>query len=354
MEEKRRYHIDILRLLACFAVIINHFDPGFLAFNTQPEGSLSYWCLLFLSVFCKFAVPLFFMISGALLLRKTESIKQIITKRTSKVLLSLITTSVFYYFFEKYVIARDDYAVSIVYTNEAEYHLWYLYAYIAFLCSLPFLRSIAKEINSEKIFFLAVIYFLLRYSVPLFELLLFNNQYHLNTHLSGAFICTDLFFLPILGFYIENKMNMERVSLGKLSFLWISNVLLLLLAAYATSLVNANGANIVKQTYIGCFSSITAFVLYITIKKLLRIKPCKSKHTKKILLSLSSCTFGIYLIHLLPMRLLNVNPEFVAFYNSKGPILMVILWLALSVIIFALSYIIVWVLRKIPIIREVF
>ena len=147
---------------------------------------------------------------------------------------------------------------------------------------------------------------------------------------------------------------MERVSLGKLSFLWISNVLLLLLAAYATSLVNANGANIVKQTYIGCFSSITAFVLYTTIKKLLRIKSCKSKHTKKIILSLSSCTFGIYLIHLLPMRLLNTNPEFVAFYNSKGPILMVILWLALSVITFALSYIIVWVLRKIPIIREVF
>ena len=116
-----------------------------------------------------------------------------------------------------------------------------------------FLRSIAKEINSEKIFFLAVIYFLLGYFVSLFELLLFNNQYHLNTHLSDAFICTDLFFLPILGFYIENKMDMERVSLGKLSLLWISNVLLLLLAAYTTSLVNANGANIVKQTYIGCF-----------------------------------------------------------------------------------------------------
>lgn len=57
------------------------------------------------------------MISGALLLRKTESIKQIVTKRTSKVLLSLITTSAFYYFFEKYAIARDDYVVSIVYTN---------------------------------------------------------------------------------------------------------------------------------------------------------------------------------------------------------------------------------------------
>lgn len=54
------------------------------------------------------------------------------------------------------------------------------------------------------------------------------------------------------------------------------------------------------------------------------------------------------------MRLLNTNPEFLAFYNSKGLILMVILWLALSVITFALSYIIVRVLRKIPIIREVF
>lgn len=92
-----------------------------------------------------------------------------------------------------------------------------------------------------------------------------------------------------------------------------------------------------SKPILAVFSSVTAFVLYVTIKKLLQIKPCKSNHTKKIILSLSSCTFSIYLIHLLSMRLLNTNPEFLAFYNSKGLILMVILWLALSVITFALS-----------------
>lgn len=353
MKEKRRYYIDILRILACFAVIVNHFDPGFLAFSLKPKGSLSYWCLLFLSVFCKFAVPLFFMISGALLLHKTESVKTILTKRVSRILLSLIVASVFYYFFEKYI-RGGDYAISIVYTNEAEYHLWYLYAYIAFLCSLPFLRSIAKEIDSERFSFLVVMYCLLRCFIPLFELFVFNNQYHLNPHLSGVFLCADLFFLPLLGFFTENKIDIDRISFGKLSFIWIVNILLLLLAMYATSLINANDAAVINQTYIGYFSPMTAFTLYITVKKFIGTKLfAERKYIKKIILSLSSCTFGIYLIHLMPMRLLNTNPEFWDFYASKGAILMTILWIALSAIIFILSYVVVWILRKIPVIKKI-
>lgn len=72
MEVKRRYYIDILRILACFMVVLNHFDPGFYAFHNKQQGTVSYWLLLAFSVFCKFAVPLFFMISGALLLKKTN------------------------------------------------------------------------------------------------------------------------------------------------------------------------------------------------------------------------------------------------------------------------------------------
>ncbi len=73
MEIKRRYYIDILRILACFMVVFNHFDLGFYAFHNKQQGTVSYWLLLAFSVFCKFAVPLFFMISGALLLKKRRT-----------------------------------------------------------------------------------------------------------------------------------------------------------------------------------------------------------------------------------------------------------------------------------------
>lgn len=54
MEIKRRYYIDILRILACFMVVFNHFDLGFYAFHNKQQGTVSYWLLLAFSVFCKY------------------------------------------------------------------------------------------------------------------------------------------------------------------------------------------------------------------------------------------------------------------------------------------------------------
>src|SRR5574344_966994 len=100
MEAKRKIYIDMLRILACVAVIFNHFDPGFYNSSYIGFGRPSYFFMLFLSILCKFAVPLFFMISGALLLGKKESTKDIIKKRLSRIILSLLFASILFYFFE--------------------------------------------------------------------------------------------------------------------------------------------------------------------------------------------------------------------------------------------------------------
>lgn len=61
--------IELMRILACFFVIYNHTGvQGFYLFSLYDSSSSTYLMGLFLSVFCKFAVPIFFAISGALLL----------------------------------------------------------------------------------------------------------------------------------------------------------------------------------------------------------------------------------------------------------------------------------------------
>ena len=67
----RKLHIEFLRILACLFVIFNHTD-GFYIYAGCDLQAPPFWIYLALSVFTKFAVAMFFSISGALLLPKVE------------------------------------------------------------------------------------------------------------------------------------------------------------------------------------------------------------------------------------------------------------------------------------------
>lgn len=94
----RRIHLDLLRLVAIFMVVFNHTgDCGYMLFADKLNTPL-YFPYLISSIFCKIAVPLFFMISGALLLPKQESFKQLFSKRILRMTIVLVLISVPYYF----------------------------------------------------------------------------------------------------------------------------------------------------------------------------------------------------------------------------------------------------------------
>ena len=83
MNKTKKVYLEIMRIIAVFFVIFNHTsNNGFFLFSLHPTNSLQFWLYLFISIFCKFSVPLFFMISGALLLDdKKDSLKNYIKKR---------------------------------------------------------------------------------------------------------------------------------------------------------------------------------------------------------------------------------------------------------------------------------
>lgn len=90
----RLLHPDILRILAIYLVAFNHTgDRGYMLF-ANSAGSALYFPYMAFSVLCKIAVPIFFMISGALLLPKEESFKQLFQKRVLRMAVVLILNSV--------------------------------------------------------------------------------------------------------------------------------------------------------------------------------------------------------------------------------------------------------------------
>ena len=86
MKKAKLVHIEILRILAIFFVIFNHTGKdGYFLFSEFSASSIRFWLYLFLSHFCKFAVPVFLAISGALVLSKPrEPLKQL-CKKNSKI-----------------------------------------------------------------------------------------------------------------------------------------------------------------------------------------------------------------------------------------------------------------------------
>ena len=93
----KQIDIELMRIIACFFVIFNHTETnGYFLFSLYDKHSLQFWIYLFLSVFCKFSVPLFFTISGALMLdREPEPLNRLWRYRILKMVIILVTWSLF-------------------------------------------------------------------------------------------------------------------------------------------------------------------------------------------------------------------------------------------------------------------
>lgn len=71
----KKIYLEILRILAILFVIFNHTGVnGFLIFQKYSYTTGQFWLYLYISTFVTCAVPVFFMISGALLLSKDEDL----------------------------------------------------------------------------------------------------------------------------------------------------------------------------------------------------------------------------------------------------------------------------------------
>lgn len=72
--KSRETFLDLLRIIACFLVIVNHTNS--VIFLGSSPDSLDWYVSLTYFFISKIAVPIFFMISGYLLLKKEDNYKK--------------------------------------------------------------------------------------------------------------------------------------------------------------------------------------------------------------------------------------------------------------------------------------
>lgn len=358
-KERNLIHIEFIRIFAAFFVIFNHTgNDGFFLFVFYDKGSLTYWAYMFLSVLCKISVPLFFMIAGALLLRKDMSFKKIWSEKIMRMALALFIFSVITYigtglYSPGGTLSVGDFFYKL-YAKRVTYAYWYIYAYIALLMTLPFLRAMVKNISENYYRYLIVLYIVFVSVIPCLEYRLSQGRVHLYQQLSPAWILADIVFWPLLGYYLENVYDWKKCT-GKTVGLWaLAGVAGIMAACYMINYMYGVTGECTKETSQTFHSSFIVFpciAIYVALKYFWSGKTGQRVPgtAKKIITSLGGCTFGIYLLHML------IKEYFSGLWNvfrEDWHVNHMLSALLVCASVFAAGYVLTLVLKKVPGLRR--
>lgn len=93
VNRKRIYYLDILRVIACMAVVMIHASSGYV---TKDFGGFNFWVGNVFDSFARIGVPLFVMISGSIMLDKDYSYNNKLIKHIVKLIIFFIFWSALY------------------------------------------------------------------------------------------------------------------------------------------------------------------------------------------------------------------------------------------------------------------
>lgn len=306
MEKIKRLDIELMRIIAVFFVIFNHTGKtGFFFFSLYDVHSMQYWIYLFISIFCKLSVPLFFMISGALMLnRQGESIKRIWVHRVFHISVVLGIWSFFYYLA---AVKHGNYQwlsfFSRLYDSNWNFSYWYLYVYIAFLISLPLLQRFAQSLTDKEYMYMFFVYIVFAMVIPSAQYLLFQGRHVLNGNLSIGWLMSSIVIFPLTGYFLSFRKK-DFWNEKRIMILWMINIATILLSSYLTY-YRARIMGVCDEGHSQAFHStfvlINCVAVFVTCQYLNEHSTFLEKLAKPVT-SLGGCTFGIYLLHVYIMK----------------------------------------------------
>jgi surface polysaccharide O-acyltransferase-like enzyme len=350
-KKKRIFYIDLLRGLCIIGVIMTHIPYGSFV-NMNGYNNLFYTSL-------RFALPVFLMISGTLLLNKNYSINYFLKRRGVRIIYPLIfwTTIaiITHQFYNNYPITNYtnnfiiNHVINYFYSYLSMY--WYMWIILGTYLSWPVLNSFIKDKKIE-----GVKYFLY---VWVFSLIVWHLYMILNKPL--IYLDLSLFLGPlgflVLGYYLHNK----KFKYSKYKIMLIGFTIYMIAEIVELIFLNYGWFNFETFQYyifliqtglkMDLFTIIESIGVFIFIKNLMNLEKVetflnKSNVLKRIIMSLSRSTYGIYFSHFIVLDLLGMF-----FYPilPNHPYINII-WLIFLTLIS--SWALILVLSKIPIIKK--
>ena len=344
-EGKRIVYLDMLNIVAIISVIamhcngIVHGNPNIRAWNTS----------LIIECICYFAVPLFFMISGANLLKYREryNTKEFYKKRCLKVLIPFIFWATIMFIWKIFI--RKSMTIETVnspikllnafFSNKEESTYYFMFEILGIYLIIPLLSLLTKKEYKKTLWLTIGLFFI------------FNAMLPNVCSLIGITLYSQ-FKVPVTGYVIYiilgYLLSEEKIDKKWKVILYIGAILGVIYR-YATIFVLSKSAGQVIKTTWGYSSwhcMLLSSAIFVLIKDLKINETIRNNEkVQKIISKIAGCSFGVYLIHMIVKyyytNIFNINTSSWHF-RTLGVI-----------VIYFISLLIVMLLKKIPVVRKV-
>ena len=300
METNRIVSFSYIRAIACITIIVLHnVFSAILIYGNQISMQANIISRIIVNN-CMWAVPCFVMVTGALLLnpQKEIPIEKIFKKYIFRILMALILFTFIFQIFDV-IMNKESLSISVLivwmqklFTATSWSHLWYLYLLIGLYLLLPFYRMIVKGSSEKEMTYLLIVYILFLSLLPLLNTTTWKTGFYIHES-------TIYPFYLFAGYYLLNRKNLKLYTIGLILSTICIGCLTYIRWMYAIEWLEN------LWTYSSILVIIQSICFY---GMMISMKPVMNK----VLLSIDTYSFGIYLIHMVGVRLIlrywNFNP----------------------------------------------
>ena len=277
----------------------------------------SYICSLLCNGICRVSVPIFFMISGALILEQpTDYSKN--KKRTISMAIKTVVWTLVYIVWD-YFYLGDRYSLSLFFTSPVRMHFWFMYVMVGIYATVPLWQKLVSG-DSKKllhyfsitfIFVLAITFVLEKMKISItYEIPLLGSSFY-----AGYFI---------MGYVIRHYI--DEIKIKK----WVCFTVLLLCVT-ATNLLTLHFSIKFNEhceafsNFRGAFIGIAAMTVFYLVMKMKNTPP------SIWLTFISKHSFNIYMMHVFFLDILQENIDVTKVSAWWGTPVFFIFMLSLSI-----------------------
>lgn len=359
-QRKRIFYLDVARFLAIISISFNHavnrgyatYDNQYLEFNTLSVFSSVFETVVY--IFSRLGVPLFLMISGALLLKKDIKDPDSIKGFYKHNLLRLFITSEIWIFISYWFLtirdviahpstvlkALKDCVLTMLFVNQNVYpSFWYLPMILCLYILVPFLCILKTSLNWKSIILPVAVVTFMGFVIPSINS---ANIYFADGAQwvlpDRAFLLSYFLVYMIAGYYMSHK------KLDKIKSVWIIAGFILsfgLTCAFQYYAFSKEQDCHLTYDFIGILISSLFFF------ELIRRSAKYLVKVRKPIEYIAKISFAIYFAHIFIMSVISHFDGLLLGYMSKP---VYVLFLEISSV--GLSIIAIWITSKVPFVKK--
>jgi len=290
--KSKTWFIEYLRIISALAVVLIHAAAD-LSFKYGQISHSRWWASNLVSSATHWAVPMFIMISGYLLLepRKSLKSKKFYLSRFKRIgipLFSWIIIYAIYYHFTRQDPLSLNFVIKRLVFDQPYEHLYFLIVLLQLALITPLLAKTIKSLPTKYLgwltlglLFISTFWKPWRFIVPL--------------------------FVPYLGFYLGGYWLKKKKPSLKTRLLILLSFFLIMIASLGTYLLVSNSSPDRNGLYFYTYFNPITILLSFSIFTFFQNQE-KKLVPNNLILKISNTTLGVYLIHPIVMDLFKFIP----------------------------------------------